>query len=720
MSAHLRQHLRSISSSHPLLKQALERHQAGALTEAQELYRKILRSNPKNTEALHLLGVIRAEAGSSREALELMDRALTLDPDHIPCRFNHAETHHRLGCEALQKADLHQARISFQAAIDSNPGHEEALLNLGGVQYRSGCLDEAEEVLEDLLERHPTEKRALHNLGLVRQQKGDILGSLNALWSVLRSDPDDGAAWASFAEAFRNVDFGDLDDPSAMLEVLMTLLAQDAVDPSAVASQAVRLFRADPKMSPLFQAARSRDLRVMEEALREPHNLRALNRLVVRLALERTVLPDLDLEWLFRRLRRRGLECVLGDSQDVPVELLVSLAAQCYLNGYVWGYEKEEVAGIEAMVQDMGDRTLGEEPNDPARIAILACYVPLLEWERAAEATALASDLNHSGLSKLVLQQVLEPRRELDFQEVIPVFRTIQDEVSLAVRRQYEEHPYPRWVSTFQRNPAPVSDIVQSAGVSEPLPGLSSMTAPRILVAGCGTGKHLMEVAFRYRDATVTGLDLSLSSLGFAARKADELGFRNVKLMQADILDLRDWEERFHVVEAVGVLHHMQDPVEGWRILAGLLAPGGIMRLGLYSELARQSVVESREIITREGLQPDPSGIRAARDTITKHFRDREHGPHQWRDFFSLEECRDLLFHVQEHRFTLLEIQQILEGLALQFVGFELSSPQIRENFRSRFPEPGTEASLERWHQFELENPNTFRGMYQFWVQKPV
>lgn len=720
MSAHPRQHLRSISSSHPLLKQAVDRHQAGALNEAQGLYRKILRSNPENAEALHLLGVTRAQAGSLREALELMDRALTLDPDHIPCRFNHAETHHRLGCQALQEAALHQARVSFQAAIASNPGHEEALLNLGAVQYRLGCLDEAEEVLEDLLERHPTEKRALHNLGLVRQQKGDILGSLRALWSVLRSDPDDGAAWASFAGAFQSVDFGDLDDPSEMLEVLMTLLAQDAVDPSALASQAVRLFRADPEMRSLVRAAGSRDHQVLDEALREPQNLRVLNRRVIRLALERTVLPDLDLEWLFQCLRRRALECVLDDSQDVPVELLVSLAKQCYLNGYVWGYEEEEVVGIETMVQNMGDRALGEEPNDPARIAILACYVPLLEWERAAEATTLASDLNHSALSKLVLQQVLEPCRELDLQEAIPVFRTIQDEVSLAVRRQYEEHPYPRWVSTFQRNPVPVSDIVQSARTFEPLPGLSSMTAPRILVAGCGTGKHLMTVAFRYRDATVTGLDLSLSSLGFAARKADELGFRNVKLMQADILDLPDWEERFHVVEAVGVLHHMQDPVEGWRILAGLLEPGGIMRLGLYSELARQSVVESREIIAREGFQPDPPGIRAARDTITKHFRNREDGPHHWRDFFSLEECRDLLFHVQEHRFTLPEIQKVLPGLGLEFVGFEMSSPQIKENFRSRFPESGAEASLEKWHQFEVENPDTFRGMYQFWVQKPV
>ena len=87
-------------------------------------------------------------------------------------------------------------------------------------------------------------------------------------------------------------------------------------------------------------------------------------------------------------------------------------------------------------------------------------------------------------------------------------------------------------------------------------------------------------------------------------------------------------------------------------------------------------------------------------------------------DFYSTSSVRDLLFHVQEHRFTLPEIETALESLGAEFIGFELTNPQIKNNFQEI--NPGNEAltSLSHWHQFEQNNTDTFAGMYQFWVQK--
>ena len=87
-------------------------------------------------------------------------------------------------------------------------------------------------------------------------------------------------------------------------------------------------------------------------------------------------------------------------------------------------------------------------------------------------------------------------------------------------------------------------------------------------------------------------------------------------------------------------------------------------------------------------------------------------------DFYSLSSCRDLLFHVQEHRFTLPKIEQALDDLNLKFLGFQLSEPWIRRSFKNFYPDEDSLTSLSLWNQFELKNPNTFRGMYQFWVQK--
>ena len=86
-------------------------------------------------------------------------------------------------------------------------------------------------------------------------------------------------------------------------------------------------------------------------------------------------------------------------------------------------------------------------------------------------------------------------------------------------------------------------------------------------------------------------------------------------------------------------------------------------------------------------------------------------------DFYSISTCRDLLFHVQEHRLTLPQIASFLQDNNLQFLGFELD-PGLTGQYRRRFPEDASLSDLSRWHAFEMENPKTFAGMYQFWVQK--
>ena len=82
-----------------------------------------------------------------------------------------------------------------------------------------------------------------------------------------------------------------------------------------------------------------------------------------------------------------------------------------------------------------------------------------------------------------------------------------------------------------------------------------------------------------------------------------------------------------------------------------------------------------------------------------------------------MSNLRDLVFHVQEHRFTFLEIKNCLEKLGLKFCGFE--NKDIISNFRKFHSNEADIYDLELWHQFEERSPLTFSGMYQFWCQKP-
>ena len=294
----------------------------------------------------------------------------------------------------------------------------------------------------------------------------------------------------------------------------------------------------------------------------------------------------------------------------------------------------------------------------------------------------------------------------------------IGDAVSLAVREQYEENPYPRWLSIDHHTPRPASFVLKAL-----LPHFSAPeflnTSPQILVAGCGTGRHAILSATRFRDAEVLAVDLSAASLAYGVRMAKQLGIANVRFRQGDILTLSNLDTRFGIIECAGVLHHMEDPIAGWKVLTDLLQPHGLMRLGLYSERARISVSATKEWAVRNGFDASTESIRRCRQAIVRlPEEDPKRDVMTWRDFYSMSGCRDLLFHVQEHRFTLPQIEGILEDLGLRFLGFEFQAPAPPRTYRNLFPEDAEMTALRRWDEMEAKDPNLFIAMYQFWCQK--
>jgi SAM-dependent methyltransferase len=241
-----------------------------------------------------------------------------------------------------------------------------------------------------------------------------------------------------------------------------------------------------------------------------------------------------------------------------------------------------------------------------------------------------------------------------------------------------------------------------------------------VLIAGSGTGLSTTEFARYARGARILAIDLSLASLSYAKRMSGNLGLTNIEFAQADIMKLSAIGRDFDFIDASGVLHHLGDPWAGWRVLLSLLRRGGAMEVGLYSELGRRNVVAARAMIAQRGYRPIAEDIRRCREDIaTAEDASLLKSLTRSDDFFSMSECRDLLFHPQEHRLTLPDIKTFLANNNLQFGGFVLP-PAILRRFAMRFPEPTAMANLDRWNTFEAEAPDTFAGMYVFSVQKPA
>ena len=85
------------------------------------------------------------------------------------------------------------------------------------------------------------------------------------------------------------------------------------------------------------------------------------------------------------------------------------------------------------------------------------------------------------------------------------------------------------------------------------------------------------------------------------------------------------------------------------------------------------------------------------------------------KDFYSLSNLKDLLFHVQEHRFKVSQIKGYLDKLGLQFCGFESVK---KAPFKQTEADEEDLFNLDKWQIYEEANPRAFGGMYQFWCQK--
>jgi SAM-dependent methyltransferase len=426
----------------------------------------------------------------------------------------------------------------------------------------------------------------------------------------------------------------------------------------------------------------------------------------LRCVLGATIIRGVPLETFLTALRQALLRHADNEAagaaalQDEALGLFCALAEQCFLNEYVFAQSAEETGRAERL-RALLQRKL-DDSTDVAvgLVAAVGSYFPLHALPKADTLLARKWPDYAEGL---IRAQVSEPLQEIADRTAIPALTAIDSGTSAEVMRQYEENPYPRWTI----NPLSLLGRAKARGEHAP-------AGPSILIAGCGTGEHPFDIAQKSPESSILAVDLSRVSLAYARRKTREEGLRNVEYAQADILNLASIGRTFDRIEAVGVLHHLADPKAGWRVLLSLLAPNGIMRVGLYSEIARRSIVEARAIVAERGYRPTADGIRALRQSII-----REKEEPRWTslirtvDFYSTSGCRDMFFNVMEHRLTIADIKSFLDEQGFVFLGFELDA-KIIERFRQRNPAADALTELDAWAAFEAENPQTFLNMYLF------
>jgi predicted O-linked N-acetylglucosamine transferase (SPINDLY family) len=157
----------STENSTSLFEQAVSRHEAGQLAEAQALYEQVIAADPEDADAMQLLAMIHVHQGRRDEGLKLLQQALAIDPLAPECHFN-------LG-RVLAAMDRHEtAIVSLRKALSLQPDLIDAYLYLGLSLRSTNQLAQAEAAFRQALAIKPDYVEALNNLAIVQRAQGRL------------------------------------------------------------------------------------------------------------------------------------------------------------------------------------------------------------------------------------------------------------------------------------------------------------------------------------------------------------------------------------------------------------------------------------------------------------------------------------------------------------------------------------------------------------------
>ena len=399
-------------------------------------------------------------------------------------------------------------------------------------------------------------------------------------------------------------------------------------------------------------------------------------------------------EWIVTDLREALLAAPPTADRARLIELAAALAVQAFRCEYVLAESRSEAAAVERLRADLAD---------PYRLAIYAAYRPL---HRLPEADRLGERLQPppgTPLALLLQTQVAEPLAEQALKPQIAQLTAIGDPASRKVRAQYEENPYPRW------------HRLHTAAAEGSAAGAAR---ERQLIAGCGTGQHPVAAARHAPDVDFLAVDLSLASLAYAKRKAQEYGVKNLEFAQADLLQLPETTLSFDAISCVGVIHHLARPLEGLQALRAVMGRPSGLKVAVYTESGRAGIVAAIRLREEFSLEPSAEGIREFRQMV--YALPASHAARQlvgMLDFYSVSGCRDLAFHGVEHRYTLPAFAELAARAGLRLERVLAPDTAVRQ-FRARYPDADPGTDINAWNAFEAEHPGCFGSMYRFMLAK--
>lgn len=273
------------------------------------------------------------------------------------------------------------------------------------------------------------------------------------------------------------------------------------------------------------------------------------------------------------------------------------------------------------------------------------------------------------------------------------------------VQDQYLDYPYP------YRNPEDdKTRILRMQGdfLSEInhflYKGKKDFNGFRVLVAGGGTGDSTVWIAKQlmdFKNTEVVNIDFSKTSMDIAKKRAEYQGVTNVTWIEDSILNIPKLGlGKFDLFNCIGVLHHLQDPNLGLKILSDALKADGSGHMMVYAQYGRTGVYQIQELLrmVNRNTKTMQEEVKNAWEIINHLPESNWYMKHQallqdHRNFGDVG-LYDLFLHKQDRAYTIPQLYDFVEGAGMNIISY--TSPYVRAclNINSYLPESTLKTQL--------------------------
>ncbi len=654
---------------------------------------------PNSIFLLNLNGIANANLKRYEKSLESFEKILSIDINSVDALYNIGNLKKEIG-------EIEIAKKFFQKTIELNKNYYQAYNSLGIIYKYEKNFKEAEYCFKYALKINNKHYQSLTNLGLLSQLNNNHSEAINYFANSykIQSNKNSLIYLGNSLVYHRFVEYR----PDLYNIIYDLLTINNLVSPANIMKSIISLIIQEVEISKIYNLdTQINSIEVFNKIVREISKYNFFLEII-----KLCPLTDYKFENLFLKIRFFLLINVTKiNLSDQSENFFLALALQSFVNEYIYyetEIETEKIKELEILIY----KSLASQ-KQPNSITLL-CFCLYRNLNDYKWSNKIYFKNKFTYLNKILLKNnFIEVQNISNIKKLVK----ISDPTSKRVQNQYEENPYPRWIkmrTEFEQ--LSIKTLIKDLELKIIKSDIKEVTSPDILIAGCGTGQHAIYTALNYKKSNVTAIDLSLSSLAYAKRKADEYEIKNLNFIHSDLLDLKNLNKKFDIIESVGVLHHMSNPYMGLRSLVDILKDSGLMNIGLYSKHARQHISKIRQDIRSKDIIPSNINIKNYRNYIFNSDSFENKIIKNSKDFYSISETRDLLFHTQEHQFDLIEIKDYLKKLNLFFCGFD--NYYLKIKFRSLNDSKDNIYDLDKWNNFENKFPNSFDSMYQFYCQK--